>query len=45
MLLTPGKPVNIYNGAGIIGISVSKTFTKQNIGKREASCDRNLAPK
>jgi hypothetical protein len=45
MLLKPGKPVTIYSGAGIIGISVSKTLTKQNVGKRDTSCDRNLAPK
>jgi hypothetical protein len=28
------KSVTIYSGAGIIGKSVSKTFTKQNMGKR-----------
>jgi len=34
MLSNPGKPVTIYSGAGIIGKSVSKTFAKQNMGKR-----------
>jgi len=34
ILSNPGKPVTIYSVAGIIGKSVSKIFTKQNMGKR-----------
>jgi hypothetical protein len=33
MLSNPGKPVTIYNVAGIIGKAFGKAFTKRNIEK------------